>query len=139
MAGRVDGCGKLLSEPEDPGFWPGRDPYEYVRDNSPLSAVHRATALVNAGRDAHVVAELHAEFGAERFRVFWNHPGSFEEAFADAFGVSHGAWNLKRVGKILPITPPGPALAAGAWRMGFTLMLALGLIAGLRARRVTVA
>lgn len=137
MAGREEGCGAMLSDPRDRYYFPQRGLYAAIRDASPLSAAEGGSALEVV--DPHVLADLRAEFGPERFQRFWTHGGTFEEAFADAFGVRHGEWNLKRVSGLLPITRPGPALAAGTWRLGFTLVLVLGLIAGLRARKVTVA
>jgi len=138
FAGLAAGCAQIFLHPgwTDYGGSGGR-----LRTGSsphaPASAVQQRSVFEPA--DYHVVADLAAEFGPERFMAWWTADGNVADAFQASFGVNVGTWNLRRIGDFLTIAKPGPGVTRSGV-LGAVLILALSaIVAGLWARRRQVA
>lgn len=92
LAGRMDACREWLLAPDEleSGFfrWTGTMDHFVAERSEMISGQRGYTALP----EAHLVADLEAEFGSNRFRSFWRSGEPMPEAFARAFGEEPGAW-----------------------------------------------
>ncbi|MDP2955204.1 MAG: hypothetical protein Q8N53_02180 [Longimicrobiales bacterium] len=129
FAGVADGCATLFLNPS------GQSSIRYLDyrrapellDSTPLSAVQSSSAFEPA--DRHVLADLVAEFGEERFARWWASDGTTGSAFQDAFGVDAGGWYGSRVAELVKVSEPGPRVALSGIG-GVFLFLALATLAG---------
>lgn len=93
LAGHAEICATFLLDPKDVdrGF---------LRYGPYTSIAQRTELLYSEYRwrkppDAHLLADLEAEFGAERFGRFWRSPAPVAQAFEEAFGESPGQWTRR--------------------------------------------
>jgi hypothetical protein len=129
LAGDETACAALLSDPTPPAYLVGpirRVPLEaaaVVVEHMELTA----SALPGVV-DPAFLATLETRFGPERFRAFWTSDRPLSDAFADAFGLTPGAYVGQEARAALGPLTPGPGLRAGGW-----VGLALTILAGLAA------
>jgi len=130
FAGVTEGCASLFFAPDIATTEQGANAeseMDRIIAATPLSAVQAFSLMEPA--DHHVVADLVAEFGAERFLRWWTAAGPMDRAFLDAFGVPAGEWYARRVARLITVVPPGPSVRLNglAWSV---LILALAAVVG---------
>lgn len=110
LAGRTDACARLFAEPALLGV-ARRDRLNALDQEvrgAPTTHWISWSRFSWLGAWGWMLADLHGEFGGERFRAFWTSPADPEAAFQEAFGVQAGAWvgawMTHRSGHV----PPGP-------------------------------
>jgi hypothetical protein len=137
LAGKVQGCRTAFLEGSASTRWSGAWQGGTIEDS--LGLVTRIPEhgfdLPFEGREYGLLWDLEAEFGPERFQIFWGSQLGMEEAFRSAFGVGAPewvmAWGQKRLGRSkVGATVPLDAAALS--------ILTIGVLAGgalLLARR----
>lgn len=146
-AERVDACLAGYAEPCAAMF---ADPLSTARFSGdgdspdPVGAFLGTTDRWRFGDELHawgwILADLYAEFGAERTRKFWTSPSDdVLTAFRDAFGVDAGAWVARWVRGYAGYVPPGPLPRGNTWLWSLGAVLVCAGIAAGAARWRTVA
>jgi hypothetical protein len=129
LAGKVQGCRTVLLEGMASSWWSGGRQEGNIEDS--LGLVTRIPEhgfqLPFEGREYGLLWDLEAEFGPERFQIFWGSELGMEEAFRSAFGVGAPewvmAWGQKRLGR----SKVGATVPAKAAALSF---LTIGVLAG---------
>jgi len=126
FAGVVEGCADLFLHPVESG-----GPRAYAGASSSLVETSAVSAVQESSYfqplDQFVAADLADQFGDARFRAWWTADDDVGDAFRAAFGVDVGTWYLHRIGALVPISRPGPAVG-GSGLLGGLLLLALSTV-----------
>lgn len=140
LAGRTEACARLFREPTLVGFAPG----PRHANMAEAALLHPGTVWIRwpefswLGAWSWMFADLHREFGRERFHAFWTSPTDPETAFQQAFGVPVGTWMASWMIRQSGHVPPGPrprgrALLWALAVLGAATAVSLGVAARRRA------
>lgn len=137
LSGRLASCGGWITAPGDIGLGPYRDVnarIELTRRTDLIYQEQRSSGLA----DVHVMADLQAEFGPERFGQFWRSERPVTEAFTEAFGEAPGSWMHRWAVSHYGEVPAGPGLSLLTTVLSFLTVGATFLVAAYLTERRTV-
>lgn len=140
LAGHTEACARLFREPTLLGFAPrpGRANAEDEALLHPGTVWIRWPEFSWLGSWSWMLADLHRDFGGERFQAFWVSRADPETAFREAFGVPVGTWMASWIIRQSGHVPPGPrprgrALLWALAVLGAATAVSLGVAARRRA------
>lgn len=137
LSGRLESCGGWITAPGDIDLGP------YRNLNARIDGTRRTDLIYQAYRssgldDFHVMADLQAEFGPERFGRFWRSERPMPEAFREAFEEAPGRWMHRWAVSHYGEVPGGPGLSLLTTVLSFLTVGATFLVAAYLTERRTV-
>lgn len=140
LAGRTDACALLFREPTLLGFAPGPRSADAADEAllQPGTVWIRWPEFSWMGGWGWMLADLHRDFGGDRFQAFWVSRADPDAAFQEAFGVPVGTWMASWMIRHSGHVPPGPlprtrALLWALAVLGAAIAVSLGVAARRRA------
>jgi hypothetical protein len=138
LAGRTEVCARLFREPTLLGF-AARSRRAAAAEEARL---HPGTLWIMwrdfswLGTWGWMLADLHRDFGEQRFQAFWVSRADPETAFREAFGVPAGTWMASWMIRQSGHVPPGPLPSGRALLWALAVLGAAAAVSlGLAARR----